>query len=92
MSKLDAPNQEARQQKAEDALNTALKDLMDGRKQDLPASQQDAKRQLERLEQALKGEKPADEKAAELAQKQKDLAVEAAKEANDPKATRASRR
>lgn len=87
LSKLDAPNQEARQEKAENALNNALKDLMDGRKQNLAASQQDAKRQLQRLEQALKGEKPVDEKAAELAQKQKDLAAVTAKEASDPKTT-----
>ncbi len=87
LSKLDAPNQDARQEKAENALNNALKDLMDGRKQDLPASQQDAKRQLARLEQALKGEKPADEKAAELARKQHDVAAEAAREAGDPKTT-----
>jgi hypothetical protein len=87
LAKLDAPNQEARQERAEDALNQAMRDLMDGRKEDLAASQADAKRQLERLEQALKGEKPADEKAAELAKKQQALADEAAKEANDPKTT-----
>ena len=60
---------------------------MDAHKEDLAASQADAKRQLERLEQALKGEKPADEKAAELAKQQKDLAAQAAKTADDPKAT-----
>src|SRR5205085_5331391 len=76
LSKMDAPNQEARQQRTEDALNRAMDDLLANRKEDVEASQQDAKRQLQRLEQALRGQKPADELAAELAKRQKDLADE----------------
>ncbi|HVS34911.1 MAG TPA: hypothetical protein VMS17_04975 [Gemmataceae bacterium] len=87
LAKMDAPDQEARQQRTADAMNNALKDLMDARKADVPASQEDAKRQLARLEQAIRGEKPADEKAADLAKRQADLAAEAAKAAADPKAT-----
>jgi hypothetical protein len=85
VSKIDAPNQEPRHQRTVEALDRALTDLMDGRKEDLAASQQDAKRQIERLEKALRNEKPVDEKAAELAKRQKDLADEAAKAVADPK-------
>jgi hypothetical protein len=77
LSKMDAPNQDARRERTTEALNRALADLLDGRREDLPASQQEAKRQLERLEQALRGEKPADERARELARKQRELAEEA---------------
>jgi len=55
--------------------------LTAGRPQDAAASQQAAKRELERLEQALNGLTPADEKAAELAKKQRELADEASKNA-----------
>jgi hypothetical protein len=65
LTKTDAPNQEARQDRAQKALDKALKDLLDGRKEEAVASQNEAKRQLERLEQALKGEQPADAKAKE---------------------------
>jgi hypothetical protein len=85
LSKLDVPNQEARQQRVQEALNQALADLMDARPQDVAASQAAARRELERLEQALAGEKPADEKARELADRQQRLADEAAKAAGDPK-------
>ncbi len=87
LGKLDAPNQEARLERAQDAANRALADLMDARKEDVQASQQQARRELERLEQALRGQKPADEQARELAQQQKRLAEEAAQAAKDPKAT-----
>src|SRR5262249_58922629 len=43
-----------------------------------------AKRELERLEQALSGQKPADEKAADLAKRQRELAEEVNKAANSP--------
>lgn len=78
VSKLDAPRQEERRARSEEALNQALADLMDARPEDVNASQQQAKRELERLEQALAGQKPADEKARELARKQQELANEAA--------------
>jgi hypothetical protein len=65
LSKLDPANQEARQQRAQEALNHALADLMDARPQDIAASQQTAKRELERLQQALSGEKPAADKPSE---------------------------
>ena len=43
------------------AQERALKDLLDNRKQDLQASQQEAQRELKKLEQALAGQKTADE-------------------------------
>jgi hypothetical protein len=87
LSKLDVPNLEARQERTAAALNRALADLMDARREDVPASQQEAKRQLERLEQALRGEKPADEQARDLARKQRELAQEASRAAANPKTT-----
>jgi hypothetical protein len=87
LSKMDAPNQEERRDRTAEALNRALTDLLDGRHQDLPASQQEAKRQLERLDQALRGEKPADERARELAGKQRELTQKAAQTAVDATAT-----
>ncbi len=63
LGKMDAPNQEARQERAQAALNRALSDLMDARPQDVKTSQQEARRELERLQQALNGQKPADDPA-----------------------------
>jgi hypothetical protein len=65
LSKLDPANQEARQQQAQEALNRALADLMDARPQDIAASQQTAKRELDRLQKALSGEKPGEDKPVE---------------------------
>jgi hypothetical protein len=86
LGNLDAVNQEARRQRVQEALNEALADLMDARPQDVAASQEAARRQLERLEQALAGQKPVDDKARELADRQQRLAEEAARAAADPKA------
>jgi hypothetical protein len=86
LGKLDAPHHEARQARAQQALDRALADVMDARPQDVPASQAEAHRQLERLEQALNGQKPADEKARELADRQRRVADDAARAAADPKA------
>jgi hypothetical protein len=91
LSKLDPAGQENRKDQAQQALNRALADLLDGRKEDVTASQQEAKRELQRLEQALAGQKPADEKAQELAQRQKQLADQAAELNRDPKATPAAK-
>ena len=66
LSKLDAPNQEAHREKAQDALNKALADLMDAKPQEAAKSQQRAVRELERLQEALGGAKPADEKGADV--------------------------
>jgi hypothetical protein len=87
VAKMDAPNQEARQEKAAEATRQALADLLDRRPEDVKASQQAARRELERLEQALRGQKPADELARDLAQQQKQLAEEAARAAADPTTT-----
>jgi hypothetical protein len=87
LGKMDVPNQEARQERVQDALNRALGDIMDGRTMDVNASQQQARRELERLQQALNGQKPADEHARKLAKRQSELAEEAKQAANDPKTT-----
>jgi hypothetical protein len=79
LSKMDVPNQEARQEKTREAMDRALADLMDARTSDIPATQQQARRELERLQQALAGQKPADEKARELAKDQRELAAQVAK-------------
>jgi hypothetical protein len=84
MSKMDAPGQESRKEKVADAMQKAAGDLTAGRPQDIAASQQAAKRELERMEQALNGQTPADQKVDELAKKQRDLADEAAKNAASP--------
>jgi hypothetical protein len=87
LGRMDAPNQEARQERVQESLNRALADMMDGRSQDINASQQEARRELERLQQALSGQKPADEQARDLANRQRDLADEAKRAAADPKTT-----
>ena len=84
LAKLDAPNHEARQERTQDAMNKALQDLLSARPQDIPASQQQAKRELERLEQALNGVTPADERAAQLARQQEQVAKDAAKLLRQP--------
>lgn len=91
LSKLDAPNQEDRRDRSAEALQRAKADLLEGRREDVPTSQEEAKRQLERLAQALRGEKPADERARELARKQRQLAEEA-KQADADAATTPQRK
>jgi hypothetical protein len=83
LSKLDAPDREARRERTAEALNRALADLLDRRSEDRAASQNEARRQLERLEQALRGQKPVDEQANDLARQQRELVRAAA----DPKTT-----
>lgn len=84
LSKMDAPGQDSRKDKTTDAMQKAASDLTAGRPQDIAASQQAARRQLDRLEQALNGQTPVDEKVDELARKQRDLADEAAKNTANP--------
>ncbi len=79
VEKLDIPTLEERQDRTADTLKKALQDLQSARAQDIPASQADARRQLERLEQALNKQQPADDKAAELARQQKQIADQADK-------------
>jgi hypothetical protein len=89
LERLDTPNQEARRERVQEALDQARTDLTNARPQDVEASQQESRRQLGRLEQALSGKKPADDQARELARKQQNLADEAARLAADPQAARA---
>jgi|GEM_PF-1744166 hypothetical protein len=85
LSKLDLPAHEERQEKVAEAMQNALQDLLGARAQDIPATQQDAKRQLERLEQSLNGQRTADEKAADLAKQQQKIADAAARMSKDEK-------
>jgi hypothetical protein len=64
LSKMDAPKQEARQERAQEALNKALKDLLDGSPRDVASSQKEARKELERLQDALNGKKVSDDQAA----------------------------
>ena len=82
LSAMDTPMQENRRQIAEEALRRALADLRAGRREDVESSQREAQRQLEWLERALRGEKPADEQARDLARRQREL-TEAAKHAEE---------
>lgn len=70
---LDTPDAEHRRDKAADTARHAAEDLKGGLPQDIPASQEQAKRQMERLGESLEGKTPADEKASELARLQRDL-------------------
>src|SRR5262249_26833834 len=85
LGQVDPANQDARRDRAQAALNRALADLMDARREDVGTSQAAARRELERLEQALAGQKPADEQARDLARRQHELAREATRAAADPK-------
>ncbi|MFO0927914.1 MAG: hypothetical protein U0736_12880 [Gemmataceae bacterium] len=83
LARLDTPNQEERRDRVRENALQAMRDLADRRKDDQPASQSKVRREMERLAQALSGQKPADEKAAELADRQRALAARAEKAAND---------
>jgi len=74
LNALDLPGFESRQQRIGNAMERALDDLHAGRFSEATHSQAEAKRQLERLEQALNGQKPVDEKVADLASRQRSLA------------------
>jgi hypothetical protein len=87
LNKADVPRHEARRERAQQALNQALADLKENRKQDVAASLEKARRELERLEQAIAGGKPVDAQARDLAQRQQELAAQARKLAGNPKAT-----
>jgi AraC-like DNA-binding protein len=81
---LDVPGLESRKQKAAEAADRAGDDLKAGLPQDIPASQKDLGRQLDRLKQAIDGQTPADELADILARKQRELATEFAKAGGAP--------
>lgn len=84
IDELDAPGLENRQDRTAEAAKRAAEDLKDGRTQDIGASQQQAKRAMEQLKQALDGQKPSDQTADELAKKQKTIADAVEKAAGKP--------
>src|SRR5205814_124361 len=87
-TKLDAPGQEARRDRALQAAARAEDDLQAPGSPDVAASQHDARRTLERLAEALAGRTPADQKARELARQERDLSDAAAKASGDAAAQR----
>ncbi|MFY7954262.1 MAG: hypothetical protein ACOVT5_17300, partial [Armatimonadaceae bacterium] len=70
---LDTPGAEHRREKAAATGQNAADDLKGGLPQDIPTSQDQTKRQMDRLGEALDGKTPVDEKASELARLQRDL-------------------
>jgi hypothetical protein len=66
----------------------AADDLQTPGSADVPASQAGARRALDRLAEALAGQAPADEKARDLARRQRDLAESAPKSVGDAVARR----
>jgi hypothetical protein len=60
LSKLDAQQQPARHESAQNALNKALDDLVRARTKDITSSQQAANRELDQLAQALAGRQAAE--------------------------------
>ncbi len=77
LEKLDTPGQEPRRDRARESAQQAQEQLTQRNRPEAQARQADTKRELERLAQALAGQKPIDEKAAELARRQRDLAEQA---------------
>jgi hypothetical protein len=65
LERLDTPNEEARRDRAREALDRAAADLKEARPPQVMASQQDAGRKLQELEQSLSGTKPTLEQRAE---------------------------
>ncbi|WP_020471242.1 hypothetical protein [Zavarzinella formosa] len=88
LKKTDTPGQERRQEKTAEAMEKAASDLTHGKPEDIAKSQQAAKQELERLEQALNGKPQPEPKtdtppktpgenadnADQLARKQRELA------------------
>lgn len=81
---LDLPGLEGRRQRAVESAGRAGEDLHAGLPQDIPASQKDLGRQLDRLKQAIDGQTPADDLADRLARRQRELAAEFAKPGGAP--------
>jgi hypothetical protein len=75
LSKLDAPGQDARRDRAAQAAARARDDLKTPGSPDVAADQQEARRTLERLAEALAGKPPADEKARDLARQEREIAA-----------------
>src|SRR5262249_47608524 len=77
LSQVDLPAQDERRRRVADAMKRAADDLQKNLAEDAGASQQQARRELERLQQALSGQQPADEQARDPAKRQRQLADEA---------------
>ena len=73
IDQLDTPGAENRRQRAGDAARQAADDLRKGLTQDSSTSQEQLKRELDKLKSNLEGKATADEKAGELARMQNDL-------------------
>ncbi|MFO0878427.1 MAG: hypothetical protein U0840_13900 [Gemmataceae bacterium] len=78
LEKLDTPNAENRRERAAQAAKQAQADLQARKKEEAASSQAATKREMERLAQAMAGQKTPDQKAADLAERQRELARQAA--------------
>lgn len=83
LGKLDVPGQDVRRERAAQAAAQAMDDLQNPKSPDVSASQQNAKRNLERLAEALAGLTPGDEKARQLARQERELAEATQKAGQD---------
>lgn len=73
LAKLDTPESQERRNRAADSGRQASDELAKGAAKEIPASQKEAKRQLDRLKEELEGKTPADRAAGELARLQNEL-------------------
>jgi hypothetical protein len=73
VKRLDTPGLEDRRDRTAAAGERAADDMRAGLPQDVPSSQGELKRRLDRLRDALDGKTPADDKANELARLQNEL-------------------
>jgi hypothetical protein len=78
LRQMDVPGHEARRDAAAAAADRAAADLRSGLLPDVSISQQEVRRRLNRLRQALDGVVPPDEQVDELARLQRDVADAAA--------------
>jgi hypothetical protein len=74
LGNLDTPNAETRRDRAREAAKRAEADLRGADNGAVAKSQEQARRELERLAQQLAGQKSSDEKVADLARRQEELA------------------
>lgn len=86
MGRVDPAGKDERHERTQAALERAVADLAQRRRDDVPASQEEARRQLARLEDSLAGKVPEDDKARELARQQRQVAADAARAAETPSA------
>ncbi|NBO90830.1 MAG: hypothetical protein EBV06_00710 [Planctomycetia bacterium] len=89
LSKLDVPGLENRRERIREAMAQSVEELERKNVEDARVAQDRVKKAMDRLADALSGRQPADEKAAELARRQEQLAEKVELAAADPKTPQA---